>query len=296
MTKTKPVGLIGLGLVGKALATRLIASGHEVIGFDIHPPACQQAAQMDVTLAPTVGDIGNKADVILLSLPDSETVSRVVADEQLGSHLRQGTIVLDTTTGCPDDAAYFARRFITREVRFIDVTLSGSSDDIARGEAVALVGGEQEESLSAIVDTFAKKAFYLGQAGAGCRAKLVVNHIMGLNRAALAEGLALGEKAGIDPAQLLPILKESAAYSRVMDLKGQRMIESDYEPASRVSQHAKDVGLILKLGEEVGAYLPLEQLHQALLEAAIASGYGDADNAALIEVFRGGGSGEDKVL
>jgi 3-hydroxyisobutyrate dehydrogenase-like beta-hydroxyacid dehydrogenase len=296
MTNTKPVGLIGLGLVGKALATRLIASGHEVIGFDIHAPACQQAAQIGVTLAPTVGDIGNKADVILLSLPDSETVSRVVADEQLGSHLRQGTLVLDTTTGCPSDAAYFANRFITREVRFIDVTLSGSSEDIVRGEAVALVGAEREDSLSAIVDRFARKAFYLGHAGAGCLSKLVVNHIMGLNRAALAEGLALGEKAGLDLSQLLPILKESAAYSRVMDMKGQRMVESDYEPASRLSQHAKDVGLILKLGEELGAYLPLEQLHQALLEAAIASGYADADNAALIEVFRGGGAEEDKVV
>ncbi|MEI6501580.1 MAG: NAD-binding protein, partial [Armatimonadota bacterium] len=137
---------------------------------------------------------------------------------------------------------------------------------------------------------------FLGQAGAGCLAKLIVNHVMGLNRAALAEGLALGERTGLAPADLLPILEASAAYSRVMDLKGRRMAERDYDPASRVAQHAKDVGLILKLGQDAGAHLPLEQAHMELLQAAIAEGLGEQDNAAIIEVFRQGPPANERAI
>lgn len=294
--ETKPIGLVGLGLVGKALATRMIAAGHAVLGFDIHGPAQQQAGELGVELAPTAGAVGTRCDIILLSLPDSATVSRIIADEQLGQHLHEGTLVLDTTTGCPTDAVHHSEKLAGRRVRFVDVTLSGSSEDIAAGEAVAMVGALADPTLDNIISCFAKKTFYLGHAGAGCLAKLIVNHVMGLNRAALAEGLALGEKAGLELHSLLPLLQDSAAYSRVMDLKGLRMIEGNYEPASRVNQHAKDVRLILQLGEQVGAYLPLEQLHQALLEMAEAEGFGDSDNAALIEVFRAGGPDDDDVL
>lgn len=296
MSETKPIGLVGLGLVGKALATRLIAAGYSVLGFDIHAPAMQQAEELGVTLSPTAGNVARVCDLILLSLPDSATVSRMIADEQMGQNLREGTLVLDTTTGCPTDARHHAEKLAGRQVRFVDVTLSGSSEDIAGGDAVAMVGAQEDAVIDGLVHCFAKKVFYLGHAGAGCLAKLVVNHVMGLNRAALAEGLALGEKAGLDLHSLLPVLQEGAAYSRVMDLKGRRMIEKNYQPASRVSQHAKDVRLILQLGDEVGAYLPLEQLHQALLEAAIDEGYADADNAALIEVFRAGGPEEEDVI
>lgn len=294
--ETRPIGLVGLGLVGKALATRMISAGYHVLGFDIHEPAAQQAAELGVELAPTAGAVGTRCDIILLSLPDSETVSRIIADEQLGQHLHEGTLVLDTTTGCPTDAVHHAEKLAGRKVRFVDVTLSGSSEDIAAGEALAMVGAAQDPALDTIIRCFARRIYYLGHAGAGCLAKLIVNHVMGLNRAALAEGLALGEKAGLDLDSLLPILRDSAAYSRVLDLKGQRMIEGNYEPASRVNQHAKDVRLILHLGEQVGAYLPLEQIHEALLEMAIAEGYGEADNAALIEVFRAGGPDDDDVI
>ena len=296
MSDTKPIGLVGLGLVGKALIARLTAAGHRVLGYDTHDGAREQAAELGVELAATAGEVGMRCDVILLSLPDSDTVNRVVADEQMGQRLHGGTLVLDTTTGCPSDAVHNSRRLIERGVRFIDVTLSGSSEDIARGEATALVGAEHDPQVAAIVDCFANKTFFLGQPGAGCLAKLIVNHVMGLNRAALAEGLALGEKTGLAPAALLPILQASAAYSKVMDLKGRRMVAHNYSPASRIAQHAKDVRLILKLGQDAGAYLPLEEVHMELLGAAIAEGLGEEDNAAIIELFRQGQPANDGVI
>jgi 3-hydroxyisobutyrate dehydrogenase-like beta-hydroxyacid dehydrogenase len=117
--------------------------------------------------------------------------------------------------------------------------------------------------------------------------KLVVNLILGLNRAVLAEGLSLAEALGLDPQRVLEILRASAAYSKVMDTKGQKMLTRDYEPQARLSQHLKDVRLILETGGRTGAALPLSLLHRELLERAEAAGLGDADNSAVIEVFRG---------
>lgn len=281
------ISIVGLGLVGKALSQRLMAAGYAVTGWDTSETARVQASALGVTVAPGLPSVA--APVVLLSLPDSPTVCQVLWEEDLAGALPPGAVVLDTTTGSVQDAVTNYQRLAGQGVRFVDVTLSGSSDDIARGEAVALIGDtEAEASYRAVVEAFAARLFFLGQAGHGCLAKLVVNHVMGLNRAALAEGLALGEKAGLEPTTILEVLQGTAAYSRVMEMKGQRMVAGDYTPASRIRQHAKDVRLILDLAAQVGARTPLEECHAALLGEAIAAGWGDADNAALIEVFRDG--------
>ena len=115
--------------------------------------------------------------------------------------------------------------------------------------------------------------------------KLVVNLVLGLNRAALAEGLALARWCDLDLGQCLRVLQAGAAYSRVMDTKGRKMIEQDFRPEARLSQHLKDVRLILALAEQVGARTPLSQLHRELLERAEAAGWGQDDNSAVIRLF-----------
>ena len=125
----------------------------------------------------------------------------------------------------------------------------------------------------------------MGPNGKGAEAKLVVNLILGLNRLVLAEALSLSTRAEIDLEQLLEVLRSSSAYSRVMDIKGDKMITGDFTPEGRLRQHLKDVGLILDMGEQVQARLPLSTLHAELLREAVASGYGDDDNSAIINVF-----------
>lgn len=279
------LGLIGLGLVGKALAGRLLARGYDVLGYDVDPTARLAAEQQGVTLSPTPCDVGRGCGVVLLSLPNSDIVREVLWEQGLAEGLGAGALVLDTTTGRPQDAEACHTRLAEQGVGFCDVTLSGSSAEIAAGEATALVGGDETLQLREIVGCFARRAFYLRQPGAGCLAKLVVNHVMGLNRAALAEGLALGQKAGLAGPGLLQILRDSAADSRVLAMKGERMVSGSFEPASRIAQHEKDVRLILDLADQVGAAAPLERVHLALLQEAVAAGWGELDNAALIKVF-----------
>ena len=116
--------------------------------------------------------------------------------------------------------------------------------------------------------------------------KLVMNLVLGLNRAVLAEGLEFARASNIDTQVALDILKESPAYSRAMDTKGHRMLNEHFDPEARLSQHLKDVRLILASGEASGAYLPLSTVHRELLEAAEAAGYGTSDNSAIIKAFQ----------
>ncbi|MBU0611142.1 MAG: NAD(P)-dependent oxidoreductase [Armatimonadetes bacterium] len=285
----RTVGLIGLGLAGNAIARRLIAQGVSVTGYDLAASASAAAAQIGVFLAADAATLARAQPVLLLSLPDSDVVKRLLWDDGLADALRPGALILDLTTGRPQDAADNAGRLAERHVRFVDVTLSGSSEDIAAGRATALVGDREEAAdYAPLVSALVARAFYLGAPGAGCRCKLVINHIMGLNRAALAEGLAFGMAAGMDGEQLLAVIRDSAAYSRVADMKGERMVRGDYAPASKISQHTKDVRLILEAAQQAGLHLPLEEVHASLLAQAIELGLGEMDNAAIIEVCRAG--------
>jgi 3-hydroxyisobutyrate dehydrogenase-like beta-hydroxyacid dehydrogenase len=118
--------------------------------------------------------------------------------------------------------------------------------------------------------------------------KLVTNVVLGLNRAALAEGLAFAAGIGIDPARALEVIRASPAYSRIMDGKGGKMVTGDFTPEARLSQHLKDVRLILQLGTQAGLPMPLSHAHREILEAAEAAGLGGLDNSAIIRVLQGG--------
>jgi 3-hydroxyisobutyrate dehydrogenase len=281
------VGLIGLGLAGKAIARRLREAGYGVTGYDLSPDARAAAAELGVEIATDAGSVAAGHPLIVLSLPDSDGVTRLLWEEGLADGLREGTVILDTTTGRPQDAADNAARLAERGVRFVDVTLSGSSEDIAAGRATALVGDGAGGDYEPVVRALAPQVYFLGAAGQGCLCKLVINHIMGLNRAALAEGLAFGMTAGMDGERLLEVIRHSAAYARVVDSKGERMVRGDYAPASKISQHAKDVRLILAEAQRLGMTLPLEQVHAELLAQAMEMGLGEMDNAAIIEACRG---------
>ena len=289
MSEKHPVGLVGLGLVGKALAARLIAHGYRVHGYDIEAAARDQAAGLGVSVVPQCDLVAQVCATIILSLPDSPAVNVALwGDGGLGHAVQGGSVILDTTTSRPKDTMNHHARLAERDARFVDVPLVGSSQDIAEGNAVALVGDcEDAADYAPIIRTFARAAFFLGEPGLGHRAKLAVNLVLGLNRLVLAEGLSLAQKVGLDTAQYLEILRTSAAYSRIMDSKGPRMIRGDFRPAARLTQHAKDVSLILEMAAESEAQTPVSELHAALLDKAIQAGWGGLDNSAIIKAYTG---------
>jgi 3-hydroxyisobutyrate dehydrogenase-like beta-hydroxyacid dehydrogenase len=221
----------------------------------------------------------------VLSLPDSTVVHDVISSVR--DALSPGTIVVDTTTGEPESTAALGAALAERGIAYIDATIAGSSAQVRTGAVVVIAGGDPN-AIAACGDlfaAFATQVFPVGPCGSGARMKLVVNLVLGLNRAALAEGLALAKYCGLDPAAALEILRAGPAYSRIMDIKGAKMIAGDFTPQARLAQHLKDVRLILQMGQASGARLPLSALHRELLEQLAAEGYHDADNSAIIRAF-----------
>jgi 3-hydroxyisobutyrate dehydrogenase-like beta-hydroxyacid dehydrogenase len=151
-----------------------------------------------------------------------------------------------------------------------------------------MVGGARDifERNRELLAVFGERVYHLGPAGSGSRAKLAGNLVLGLNRAVLAEGLVFAERLGLDLPVFLDVLKNSPAYSAAMDAKGQRMLDGDFAPVSRVRQHLKDVELILEYARRCGQELPLSAVHHDLLARAVAAGDGELDNAAVIRELR----------
>ena len=283
------LGLIGLGLVGTALCQRFVRSGWTVYGFDIEGEAIDRARRFGAHIADSPADVAYRARSTVLSLPNSDVVQSVVEEaEGMIEGLRSEDLLIDTTTADPLSTVALAERLAQRGVRFVDATILGSSQQVLEGEAVVMAGGAVDDVRDSadVLNAFARQTFHMGTHGKGAEAKLVVNLVLGLNRLVLAEGLVLGEQAGIEPNALLSVLRAGAAYSRAMDHKGQKMIECEFTPQGRLAQHAKDVELMRALAARCGAALPLSSVHAQVLQRAMAEDMGDLDNAAVVQVLR----------
>jgi 3-hydroxyisobutyrate dehydrogenase-like beta-hydroxyacid dehydrogenase len=278
------VGLIGVGLVGSALAGRFRQAGLSVVGYDRRPEARQALAAAGGVVAETALAVAAAAPVVVLSLPDSDAVETVVREVEPAL---SGRTVVDTTTGDPDRTAALGERLKAMGVDYLDATIVGSSRLVREGMAVVVAGGEEAvfRRCSDLLDTFAAREFHVGPWGSGARMKLVVNLVLGLNRAVLAEGLGFARASGFDPVVALEVLRSGVAYSRVMDAKGRKMIDGDFTPDARLSQHHKDVRLILDAATSAGIDLPLSRLHDELLADLEARGFGGLDNSAIIRAY-----------
>jgi len=283
------IGLVGLGLVGTAIAERLLAGDFDVVGFDIDSGKCMHLEELGGKALTSPAKVAQQVGRVVLSLPETDIVRQVV--EGPAGILEAKTppkYIIDTTTGDPEETAALAQRLAEREIHLLDSTISGSSRQVRNKEAVFMVGGNKAafETCTDIFQTLTEKVFYLGASGNGSKAKLAGNLILGLNRVALAEGLVFAGNLGLELETFLELLKVTPAYSAVMDTKGKKMLDDDFTAESRIRQHHKDVSLILKYAEMAGQELPLSRAHLDVLKKAIEAGDGELDNAAIIREIR----------
>lgn len=285
MVRHPAVGLVGLGLMGSALADRLLGAGQRVLGWDIDAECRAALREREGDVARDAQEVFSSCSRVLLSLPSHREVGDVV--QAAGPSLSRGLTIIDTTTGDPASTEELAKVLSERGITYLDATISGSSAQVRAGSATMMVGGDAE-SFAACSDIFAgigPQTFHTGPAGTGAKMKLVTNLVLGLNRAALAEGLAFAQSIGLDLDLSLAVMRGSTAYSRIMDTKGERMIRGDFAPDARLSQHLKDVRLIVDIGRQAGLPMPLSAAHRVVLEEAEAAGYGELDNSAIIKVL-----------
>ncbi len=283
---SRPIGLIGLGLMGSALAERLVSSNYVVLGWDLDECKHKDLASIGGIFADHPEQVFSECDYVLLSLPHDGVVREVL--ERCWPRLRSGQFVIDTSTGNPDSIASLAATLEEAGVAYLDATVSGSSAQVRDGSATAMVGATEQamKECHPLLNAVIPKVLHVGPPGCGAKMKLLTNLVLGLNRAALAEGLIFAQSLGLPLDDSLAVLKSGMAYSRIMDTKGSKMIAREFTPQAKLDQHTKDVRLMLDSARASNTELPLTQTHFELLQRASQMGYGEADNSAIIEAFR----------
>ncbi len=282
------IGVVGLGLMGEVLAGRLMAAGFGMLGYDIDPAKNASLVQRGGQAATALSEVA-RCDAIVLAVFSTEQVEEVVEKELLPAlGPGSGKIVLCTSTCDPDKIAALGERIVPQGIRFLETPVSGTSEQVRRGEGVGMIGGDPQTAaaIAPVLDAVFPRRFHIGKIGDGGRAKLAVNLILGLNRLALAEGLVFAARLGLDPKAFLEVARTSAAYSQVMDTKALKMIDRDFAPEGRVRQTLKDVHLMLDQAQRLGQQLPLLNVNADVLEACVRAGEGDRDNSAVIEEIR----------
>jgi 3-hydroxyisobutyrate dehydrogenase-like beta-hydroxyacid dehydrogenase len=287
MQMNAPIGIIGLGLMGTALSESLIDAKETVVGFDVDAKRCEQLKASGGVVAASVRELAGQCQTIIIAVYSGEQVEAVLGDIGSGAGSVR-PVVICTTTCAPDEIARLAGRATSARIPFVEAPISGTSTEVRNGTATALVAGETGaiESVSALLDFLCPRHIRVGAVGDACRTKLAINLILQNNRAALAEGIVFAERLGLDGRAFLAAARESAAYSRVMDTKAEKMLTRDFRPQSHISQTLKDAELILEEARRRGLRLPLTTTQAELLRNAIALEGPDSDSAAVIEAIR----------
>ena len=282
----KRVAVIGVGLLGTAVAERLLGGGFEVCGCDTRPRQLEALRFRGLRPARSVAEAVDGAEAVFTILPSLDAVESVYAGpDGLVDRAPRDAVLLQMSTISPPLARRLGEACAGRGLAFLDTPISGTSSMVARGDCTIYVGGEAAvaERCRPVFDAVAKKTALIGPVGAATLAKLVTNLLVGLNTAALAEALVLGAKGGLAPAALVPILRESAAGSRMLDVRGPLMADRTFtEPQMKLDLFLKDFHLMLDEGGRLGVPLPLTALARELCTAAAARGRGGQDIAAVI--------------
>ena len=281
----KRIGLIGVGLLGTAVASRLLEGRFPVVGYDTRPEQVAALLARGLQPAGSVAEAAAGADVVFTVLPSLESVDAVIRGPGgLVETAPPTATIVQMSTISPALTRALGAAAAARGLGFLDAPMSGTSAMVARGDCTIFVGGDRAraEACRPVFDAIARKTIHVGEVGLASLAKLATNLLVGLNTAAVAEALVLGAKGGLAPALLLDILRESAAGSRMLEVRGPLMVERRFEPQMKVELFLKDFKLMLEEGLRLGVPLPLTSLTQQLATATVAAGRGGEDLAAII--------------
>ena len=284
------VGIVGLGLLGTAVASRLLQGGVEVTGYDVRPEQTHALASAGLRAAENTAGACEGADAVFTILPTLESVEEVLCGPGgVLENAHRDTVIIQMSTISPSLARRMGDAAAARGYRFLDAPISGTSAMVAAGDCALLVGGDTNylEFCRPLLATIAHRIIHIGEVGAASLAKLATNLLVALNTAAVAEALMLGVKGGLDKARLLDAWEGTAASSRMMEVRGPFMAEGRYPPQMKLDLFMKDLRLMLEEGRRLGAPLPLTEVAERLYAGAAAAGRGSEDLASVMTVIEG---------
>lgn len=281
------IGFIGLGIMGAPMAGHLIAAGHSLFLKSRRgvPEALLAAGG---TACATAAEVAERADTIILMLPDTPDVEQVLFGAGgVAEGLSPGKTVIDMSSIAPLATKDFAARIAERGGAYLDAPVSGGEVGARNAALSIMVGGEAGTFARAepLFAAMGKTVTHVGPVGSGQVAKVANQIIVALTIEAVAEGLLFASKAGADPAKVRQAITGGLATSRILELHGARMIERTFDPGFRIGLHQKDLNLALDNARTLGLSLPATALAQQLFSACVAQGGAAWDHSALVKAL-----------
>ena len=283
----KIVGIIGLGIMGGAIARNLVERGWRVVGFDTDAARCAELAQANVEIVGDVAQVVRSAPIIMTSLPTPAAVEDVA--QQIASSGQPLRIVAELSTLSIADKLRFEVILKNAGHIALDCPLSGTGAQAKVRDLIVYASGDSDAIARCkdLFSDFAKQSADLGRYGNGSRMKFIANHLVAIHNVATAEAMVLAERAGLDPKMVVDMVGPGAGGSRMFQMRAPMMVEGVYEPATmKVSTWKKDMAVIAEFADEVGCATPLFTLTQPVYAKAVAMGLGDQDTAAVFEVLK----------
>jgi 2-hydroxy-3-oxopropionate reductase len=282
------VGFVGLGIMGAAMAKNLRRAGHELVVHNRTRAKAEEFEGHGADVADAPGEVAEKSDVIVTMLPGPPEVEKVVAGEGgLLDWAREGSLIVDMSTSSPGLARDLHRAARARGVGILDAPVSGGDVGAIEGPLSIMAGGDEEDFQRArpLFETMGKTVVHVGGAGAGQTVKACNQVVVALVIEAVSEALVLAARGGADPGKVVEALSGGLAASRVLEVKGSKLLSHTFEPGGKVEYHRKDLGIALEAGREHGAALPAAALVDQMFGALTASGRGGWDHSALIALI-----------
>ena len=282
------LGFIGVGNMGGPMCRNLIKKNFKVVVCDLDPRAVARCVALGATTAKSAKEVAAQSDVVFASLPGPAEIEAVALgpDGVLeGSH--PGMVYVDLSTGSPAMAQRIAAEFGKRGIPMLDAPVSGGVTGAEAGTVSVIVGGPKAafDQVRPMLEAIGKNLYHLGDSGAGCIAKLVNNMIAFVNFSALAEGMMMGVKAGVDPQKLLNVISTSSGNSNAVSKIERKVFNGNYEPEFALDLAHKDLRLALQLGDETGVPLMFGGLLVNLMRQARAKGYGGQDSSVMMRLL-----------
>ena len=283
------VGFCGMGTMGAAMAANLCRAGFEVRIWNRTPGRGELPLSLGATESPDPRTLAAESDVTVICVSDTPDVAEVLfGGRGVAEGAAPGSLVIDCSTIAPAATREFADRLYTQGVGLVDAPVSGGSEGAQKGTLTIMVGGTEVdvERARPVLAAMGSSITYMGPIGAGQATKAVNQVMLAGTYLAVAEGLVLAIKAGLDPDTVVSALSGGAARSWVLENRSSRMITNEYPLGFRIALHLKDVGIALDLAREVGAALPITALASQIEAGLVARGHGDDDIAALARGIR----------
>jgi 3-hydroxyisobutyrate dehydrogenase-like beta-hydroxyacid dehydrogenase len=286
---TKKIGFIGLGLMGNRMAKHLIKAGYVTTVYNRTMEKTQELGKTGAAVANSPKEVGERSDVTITMLSDSAAVEEVVLGKNgLSEGAKKGSVIIDCSTISPRVSAKIAEETRKKGVEMLDAPVAGSKKQAEEGILIFLVGGNKQvyEDIQDVLNAMGKGSYYIGENGMGSYMKLVMNMIIAMNLETLAEGLAFGMKAGIDPKLMVEIINSTGAKSGGSEAKGKSMIEDNYDTAFALNLMCKDIGLVKEETRNLNVPTPSASIVHEIYTAAKAKGKGEQDYSVIMELIK----------